>query len=71
MYRHVIKRLLDILLALTALIVLALPMLVLALGKPDEEVVLTDLPEGGDSSYYRKDGVHYVPKRALEEVVIE
>ena len=47
------------------------PMLVLALGKPDEEVVLTDLPEGGDSSYYRKDGVHYVPKRALEEVVIE
>ncbi len=47
------------------------PMLVLALGKPDEEIVLTELNESGDASYYRKGGVHYVPKRALEEVVIE
>ena len=47
------------------------PMLVLALGKPDEVIELTDLPADGDTSYYRENGVHFVPKRALEDVVIE
>ena len=47
------------------------PLLVVALGKPDEEIVLTDLPEDGDTNYYRDaDDVHYVPKRALEDIVL-
>ena len=46
------------------------PQLVLALGKPDEEVRLTSLPENGDTSYYRENGIHYVPKRSLEEIVL-
>lgn len=46
--------------------------LVLALGKPKETVVLVDLPENGDTRYYRDDAkVHYVPKRSLEELILE
>jgi nitroreductase len=45
--------------------------LVLALGKPAEQVVLEPLGADGDIRYWRDDrGVHHVPKRSLEEVVI-
>lgn len=45
--------------------------LVLALGKPKETVVLTELPESGDTRYYRdKEQIHYVPKRALEDLIL-
>lgn len=43
--------------------------LVLALGYPDEEPVITDC-EGEDVKYYRKNGIHYVPKRKLDEIII-
>ncbi len=47
------------------------PQLVVALGKPDETVVLTDVKEDGSTKYYRdENGVHYVPKRKLEEIVV-
>ena len=45
------------------------PMLVLALGKPDEKIELKTA-ENGDINYYREDGVHYVPKRRLEDIII-
>ena len=42
------------------------PDLVLALGKPVEDVRIVDLPAGGATEYWRDEaGVHYVPKRAL------
>ncbi len=45
--------------------------LVLALGVPAETVVLEDLPPGGDVRYWRDaEGVHHVPKRRLEEIVV-
>ena len=44
--------------------------LVLALGKPDETVRLTEIPQNGDTSYYRADGIHYVPKRTLEDILL-
>jgi nitroreductase len=45
--------------------------LVLALGRPAEEVVLEDLPPGGDVRYWRDDrSVHHVPKRRLEELIL-
>lgn len=45
--------------------------LVLALGKPKETIVLVDLPENGDTRYYRdKEQVHYVPKRSLEDLIV-
>ena len=46
------------------------PQLVLGMGKPDETVELTEVGEDGNVAYYRKDGVHYVPKRALEDLII-
>ena len=46
--------------------------LVLALGKPAEEVRIVDVPADGSIRYYRDDaGVHYVPKRSLAELILE
>lgn len=45
--------------------------LVLALGKPKETVVLTEIGADGSTAYYRdENGVHYVPKRSLEDIVL-
>lgn len=45
--------------------------LVLALGKPKEEVKIVDLPENGSTAYYRdENGTHYVPKRSLDEIIL-
>jgi nitroreductase len=47
-------------------------LLVLALGKPVEQVVLERLNDDGNIRYYRDEaGVHHVPKRGLDEVLIE
>ena len=47
------------------------PMLLVALGKPTEKIVLTEVGEDGHTSYYRDaEDVHYVPKRKLEDVII-
>jgi nitroreductase len=46
-------------------------LLVLALGKPAEEVILEDVGEGGDIRYWRdEEGRHHVPKRPLEELIL-
>ena len=46
--------------------------LVLALGKPVEDVRIVDVKEGGSIKYYRDDtGVHYVPKRSLAELTLD
>ena len=45
------------------------PQLVLALGKPDEAVRLTSPGPDGSIAYFRRDGVHMVPKRQLEELI--
>lgn len=47
------------------------PMLVIALGKPAETVILTEVGEDGNTAYYRDENdVHYVPKRSLKELLI-
>jgi len=47
------------------------PMLVIALGKPAETIILTDVKEDGNTAYYRDENdVHYVPKRSLEDLLI-
>lgn len=47
------------------------PVLILALGKPDEEVRLVDVPEDGDIGYTRDEQhITYVPKRSKEELII-
>jgi len=46
-------------------------LLVLALGKPRENVVIETLKPDGDVKYWRDgDGVHHVPKRRLEDVIL-
>ena len=46
--------------------------LALALGVPAEKVVLEPVGPEGDITYYRDaEDVHHVPKRALEEVVLQ
>lgn len=45
------------------------PSLILALGKPDETIIMTELEKGGNARYYRdENGQHYVPKRKLEDI---
>ena len=46
-------------------------LLVLALGRPVEQVVLEPVGPEGNIRYYRDAaGVHHVPKRSLEEVIV-
>lgn len=46
-------------------------LLVIALGKPVEEVILEEAAPGGDIRYYRDErGRHHVPKRPLAEIVL-
>lgn len=48
-----------------------MPMLIVAFGKPDEKIVLTEIDEGDDINYYRdQNDIHYVPKRKLEDIVV-
>ena len=45
--------------------------LVVALGKPRETVKIESVGPGGDIKYWRDEhGVHHVPKRALEEIIV-
>ena len=47
-------------------------LLTLALGKPAEEVVLETLDKGQNTKYWMDEqGVHHVPKRRLEDLIIQ
>ena len=48
------------------------PLMVIALGKPGETVVLEDMATGAASTDYWRDekSVHHVPKRTLDQVLL-
>jgi len=46
-------------------------LLALALGKPNETVLLEEVGADGDIRYYRdEESVHHVPKRSLQEIIL-
>lgn len=47
-------------------------LLVLSLGKPDEKVYLEPLPADGAVNYWRDaESGHHVPKRALDDIILD
>jgi nitroreductase len=48
-----------------------LPLLLVALGEPAEEVVLETVGEDGSVEYWRDgEGVHHVPKRSIGDLIV-
>lgn len=47
------------------------PLVVLALGKSAEKIELVDIKACDNHAYYREDGVHYVPKVVVDDLIIE
>ncbi|MBN1412060.1 MAG: nitroreductase family protein [Spirochaetales bacterium] len=46
-------------------------LLVLAIGKPAEKIVVEEMEEGGSIHYYRDANyVHHVPKRPLKDIIV-
>lgn len=47
------------------------PMLLVAIGKPDENIIIEEIEEGDSVKYYRnEEDNHYVPKRKLDDIVL-
>ncbi|MBR1765460.1 MAG: nitroreductase family protein [Bacteroidales bacterium] len=46
------------------------PLMVIAIGKSAETIALTPIDQGESQAYYRRDGIHYVPKVRFEQLTI-
>ena len=46
------------------------PLMILAIGRSGEEIRLVEISEGEEQKYYRENGVHYVPKLRLDDLII-
>ena len=47
------------------------PLLVVAIGKGTDRIELLPADEGRSLAYYRRDGIHYVPKLRADDLIIE
>jgi len=46
------------------------PLAIIAVGRGTEHIELVEAAPGDDLNYYRRDGVHYVPKLQLKDIII-
>jgi nitroreductase len=47
-------------------------LLTLALGKPEEKIVLEEVGDDGKIEYWRDaEGIHHVPKRSLDDIILK
>lgn len=46
------------------------PVLVVAFGRPDEEIRIVEVRDGNTNYYRDENDRHYVPKRSLEEILL-
>lgn len=46
------------------------PLLIVALGKPDEKIVITDIVDDKINYYRDENDIHYVPKRKLNDIIL-
>ena len=47
------------------------PLMILAIGKGAEKIQMVEISPEESHAYYRKDGIHYVPKLKLEDLIIK
>jgi nitroreductase len=47
------------------------PLLVVAIGRPAEHIELKECSEGDNLIYYREQGVHYVPKIKVDDLILK
>ena len=47
------------------------PLLVLAIGRPNERIEIEECNEGDSLTYYREGGVHYVPKININNLILK
>ena len=47
------------------------PQLILAIGRSAERIEVVDIAEGESTTYYRKNGTHFVPKLRTEELILK
>lgn len=46
------------------------PVLIIAIGKPAEKIELVPIHADENHNYYRRDGIHYVPKVVVDDLII-
>lgn len=46
------------------------PLMILAIGRSCEDIRLVEISEDEEKKYYRKNGIHYVPKLRLDDIII-
>lgn len=47
------------------------PQLILAIGRSAERIEVVDIEEGESTTYYRKNGTHFVPKVKVADLIIK
>ena len=47
------------------------PQLIIAIGRSAERIEVVDINEGESQTYYRKEGIHYVPKIKTDDLIIK